>query len=745
MKRIQLWLFLCTILLLSIPTAVNAFNGGSCGVNVYWTFDDSTLYIKGSGNMDDFKNKNNIPWHEYEEKIINVNIEEGITSIGDLAFFECSSLKSVIMPEGVTRIGHHAFAQCNNLKIIMLPSTINNINAYAFAGTGLTELVLPSSVQTIGDATFYKCVNLKNINIPDKVKVLPNSLFLGCENLVNVTLTEGLLEIANLAFSDCSKLYTIKIPMSVTNIDTFAFDKCKSLENILLPPGITQIKQGTFMFCSNLTKLVIPQGVDSIDGGAFEGCTNLQQISIPNTVSKINSYAFQKCNIVDIYYGGTIEEWMRAIGTTGNNANLTNTKIHYDQYVSHLISVIINGDMLSLEQPPSIINGRTLVPLRAIFEALGATVEWDGVTQTITSTIDSTTIKLTIGNNILYKNGIAVALDVPAQLINGYTMVPVRAVAEAFGADVNWDDTTQTVYITTKGNTYTVNTIPQIKYDGYDANFADFNGMYIDSFSHSTNGDGKENVKFDVYNTQYIYGIVEIYNANNELTDVAIIDKMSNSTSIKGVLIDDTGSLIKDLWNGTALTYRQASGYSKKTSISIDIPKGGYIKITNDMHESFIASAVNLADMVFSAKSTFSTLNGFNSDTSKEFVYELSAKLVKEAAFSEMVKNPTKYTDKLLKKVGKELYMNSESIGGFLETVSKNLDELADGKLTELIFSTAANCGISIAEGTFKALAGPAGVALKAIFTINSVSDTLVEMNDGLVCLNQGSIKIKTV
>jgi len=91
---------------------------------------------------------------------------------------------------------------------------------------------------------------------------------------------------------------------------------------------------------------------------------------------------------------------------------------------------------------------RTLVPLRAIFEALGATVDWDGATQTVTAKKDSDVIKLQIGSNEMTVNGKTVTLEVPAQLINGRTMVPVRAIAEAFGAEVYWDAATRTVKIT---------------------------------------------------------------------------------------------------------------------------------------------------------------------------------------------------------------------------------------------------------------------------------------------------------
>ncbi|MGQ9756185.1 MAG: stalk domain-containing protein [Desulfotomaculales bacterium] len=111
------------------------------------------------------------------------------------------------------------------------------------------------------------------------------------------------------------------------------------------------------------------------------------------------------------------------------------------------ITVLLNGRPLSFDQPPVIINGRTMVPLRAIFQALGAEVNWDGATQTVTATRGDTVIILVIGSPVAFKDGQAVILDQPALLMAGRTMVPLRFIAEALGAEVNWDGTTQTVTI----------------------------------------------------------------------------------------------------------------------------------------------------------------------------------------------------------------------------------------------------------------------------------------------------------
>lgn len=114
------------------------------------------------------------------------------------------------------------------------------------------------------------------------------------------------------------------------------------------------------------------------------------------------------------------------------------------------ISVKLDGNVLDFEQPPVIVEERTLVPLRAIFEALGATVEWDGTNKIVTSTKGETTIKMGIGDKYFIKNDSIVSLDVPAQIVGeGYTMVPARVIAESFGLKVDWDDSTKTVIIKT--------------------------------------------------------------------------------------------------------------------------------------------------------------------------------------------------------------------------------------------------------------------------------------------------------
>ncbi|OQB14384.1 MAG: Protease inhibitor precursor [Firmicutes bacterium ADurb.Bin193] len=114
------------------------------------------------------------------------------------------------------------------------------------------------------------------------------------------------------------------------------------------------------------------------------------------------------------------------------------------------IKVIIDGVLQKFDQPPMLISDRTMVPMRAIFETLGAKVEWEEATQTVTATKGSFVAVLKIGSNVAKINNVEKTLDVPATIINDRTLVPLRFVSESFGADVQWIEETETVVITTK-------------------------------------------------------------------------------------------------------------------------------------------------------------------------------------------------------------------------------------------------------------------------------------------------------
>ncbi len=125
--------------------------------------------------------------------------------------------------------------------------------------------------------------------------------------------------------------------------------------------------------------------------------------------------------------------------------------------------VTIDGKTLQSDVAPIIIEGRTLVPLRAIFEALGAEVEWDNSSRTVTGRKDTTTIVLPIGSRSPTINGTPVQLDVPGTIVSGRTMVPARFIAESLGASVDWVEETRTVVIISDGLTKVAEEIPSLE------------------------------------------------------------------------------------------------------------------------------------------------------------------------------------------------------------------------------------------------------------------------------------------
>ena len=204
--------------------------------NLTWTLDaDGTLTISGTGAMKNYDYDSNQSPVYKNSNVKKVVIEDGVTSIGESAFFYCSSLTSITIPDSVTSIGDYAFFNCSSL----------------------TSITIPDSVTSIGESAFYGCSSLTSITIPD-----------------------GVTSIGNTAFSYCSSLTSITIPDSVTSIGDYAFRNCSSLTSITIPNSVTSIGNNTFRLCKSLTIITIPDSVTSIGESAFDNCKNLKTISL---------------------------------------------------------------------------------------------------------------------------------------------------------------------------------------------------------------------------------------------------------------------------------------------------------------------------------------------------------------------------------------------------------------------------------------------------------------------------------
>ena len=146
--------------------------------NLTWTLSaDGTMTISGTGAMKAYDTDDS-PATQKKDNVNKVVIENGITSIGAYAFYDCSSLTSIEIPEGVTSIGEGAFYDCSSMTSITIPGSVTSIGEGAFQGCSiLTSITIPGSVTNIGDATFSGCSSLANITIPNNVTSIGDSAF----------------------------------------------------------------------------------------------------------------------------------------------------------------------------------------------------------------------------------------------------------------------------------------------------------------------------------------------------------------------------------------------------------------------------------------------------------------------------------------------------------------------------------------------------------------------------------------
>ncbi len=233
-----------------------------------------------------------------------------VTSIGEWAFYGCTSLTSITIPESETSIGSSAFRGCTSLTSITIPESVTSIGNYAFEDcTSLTSITIPESVTSIGNHAFYDCTALTSITIPDSVTSIGDSAFWYCESITSITIPDSVTSIGDYAFSRCTSLASITIPESVTSIGYEAFYGCTSLTSITIPESVTSIEDYTFRGCTSLTSITIPESVTSIGSSAFSGCTSLTSITIPESVTSIGPLAFRDCDDLEGVYIIDVGAW----------------------------------------------------------------------------------------------------------------------------------------------------------------------------------------------------------------------------------------------------------------------------------------------------------------------------------------------------------------------------------------------------------------------------------------------------
>ena len=367
--------------------AAETVSSGTCGKNVNWTLTgDGTLTISGTGAMADYGySDNRAPWYGARSQVKTVIIKNGVTSIGNDAFYDCKALTSATIPNSVTSIGDDAFSICTALTNVTIPNSVTSIGDDAFSiCTALTNVTIPNSVTSIGDGAFSGCSSLTRVTIPNSVTSIGDGAFSFCSSLTSVTIPNSVTSIGDDAFSICTALTNVtipesvtqigfgafsgsnaaitvasgnskycsaagalynkqkttlfypgmikdgsfRIPNSVTTIADYAFSNCLSLTSVTIPNSVTSIGGAAFGNCLSLTSVTILNSVSSIGEFAFKDCTSLTSVTIPNSVTSIGYWTFYNCDsLTDVYYGGTKTDWAKITIADGND-DLTNATLH---------------------------------------------------------------------------------------------------------------------------------------------------------------------------------------------------------------------------------------------------------------------------------------------------------------------------------------------------------------------------------------------------------------------------------
>lgn len=222
------------LLLCMTPAVSAAEDSGTCGKKLEWSFSGDTLTITGTGDMTDFSESTMSPWHAYRSEIARVQLPEGLTRIGDLAFYDCSALEFVSMPDSVTEVGWHAFAGCTAMTMLDLSSNLKVIEDGAFREcTALLSVRLPKSLTEIGYRGFYRCESLTEITVPASVKELGNCVFAFCYNLIRADIQAPIASLPVWTFYGCSRLTDVILPATLKSVDEFAFYDCDGLSNVV--------------------------------------------------------------------------------------------------------------------------------------------------------------------------------------------------------------------------------------------------------------------------------------------------------------------------------------------------------------------------------------------------------------------------------------------------------------------------------------------------------------------------------
>lgn len=282
---------------LALLAEEDILDSGTCGAegdgsNVTWVLTtDGTLILSGTGAVAAYEKRKDTPWGDYNDQILRVEVQKGITSVGGFRY--CFTLQEVSLPEGLISLDEFAFMDCQKLQEIRLPKSLKTLGDGTFAGChALPEIELPEDLETVGEGALMNCLSLTSVVIPASVTEMGDRPFSGDWALKTVEIKGNVPRLSNYSFHECDALQEVLITGGVETIEERAFYNLNSLERVQIAGGLKTIGKLAFWSCDKLTTVSLPDGVTSIGENAFQNCVSLTTINLPDSITTIGMEAF---------------------------------------------------------------------------------------------------------------------------------------------------------------------------------------------------------------------------------------------------------------------------------------------------------------------------------------------------------------------------------------------------------------------------------------------------------------------
>lgn len=265
--------------------------GGSWVVD--WSIDDEGLLtISGKGGIYD----TSYAWMFYQDEILSLRVEDGVTNLGDSFFKGLVNLKSVSMADSVTSAGSNLFDGCTSLETVALSENLAKLSSRMFYGcTSLKQISVPDSVTSMDPGVFSGCTALESIRLSENLAAVPVSAFSGLSSLKSITLPNSVQSIGQYAFDGCTSLESVTLSSGLTSLPSYLFSGLKNLKSLSIPTGVAQVGEKLCMDCTALKNVTLPSGLAVIPNYMFSGCTSLQSITLPGQLTTIENNAFHGC------------------------------------------------------------------------------------------------------------------------------------------------------------------------------------------------------------------------------------------------------------------------------------------------------------------------------------------------------------------------------------------------------------------------------------------------------------------